>query len=65
MKHNFYICQYLVLHHELKDLIDYGLRTLMCELMHDNTYMFIVKMMIYMSKLEEEGIPCLTKKKNN
>jgi hypothetical protein len=37
----------------------------MCELMHDNIDMFIVKMMIYMSKLEGEGIPWSTKRKNN
>jgi hypothetical protein len=37
----------------------------MCELMHDNIDMFIVKMMIYMSKLEEKGIPCSNKRKNN
>jgi len=37
----------------------------MCELMHDNIDMFIVKMMIYMSKLEGEGIQCLAKRKKN
>jgi len=37
----------------------------MCELMHDNIDMFIVKMMIYISKLEDEGISCSAKRKNN
>jgi hypothetical protein len=37
----------------------------MCELIHDNINMFIVKMRNYMSKLEGEGIPCSTKRKNN
>jgi hypothetical protein len=37
----------------------------MCELMHDNIDMFIVKMMICMSKLEDKGISCSAKRKNN
>jgi hypothetical protein len=49
----------------LKNILDYGFRRLMCELMHDNIDMFIVKMMIYMSKLEGEGIQCLAKRKKN
>jgi hypothetical protein len=51
--------------HEFKNFLDYGLRRLMCELIHDNINMFIVKMRNYMSKLEGEGIPCSTKRKNN
>jgi hypothetical protein len=46
-------------------LLDYRLGKLMCELMHDNIDMFIVKMMIYISKLEDEGISCSAKRKNN
>jgi len=33
--------------------------------MNDNIDMFIVKMMICISKLEDEGISCLAKRKNN
>jgi len=49
----------------LKNLLDYRFRKLMCELMHDNIDMFIVKMMICMSKLEDKGISCSAKRKNN
>ena len=37
----------------------------MCELMHYNIDMFIVKMIICMNKLEDEGISCSAKRKNN
>ena len=51
----------LVLHHELKNFLDYRFRRLMCELIHDNINMFIVKMMIYISKLKEVKISYFAK----
>lgn len=60
-----YICQYLVIYHELKNLLNYGFRRLMCELMYYSINIFIVKMMIYMSKIIEGGILYSVKRKNN
>ena len=51
--------------YESKNLLDYIYKKLMCELMHYNIDMFIVKMIICMNKLEDEGISCSAKRKNN